>query len=231
MYKTKGKRAIFCNEPESDQDKLQTALLKRIADESGRKIIARALYCDPIEFAITFILNFFCNNKPELSSVDGGIARRLRIIDWVVKFVDNPDPNNINQKPVNPDIMAKMKTDGVKYAFIRMLIDRWINRVSQFKLIPVPQVVIDASNDYVDDSNPVLGFITEKYVLTNNIDDKISSAVLFNEFSSYTRDTKISSKRFKDDMLGISGIQSKRTKTGVVFTGLKKKDDTNDEDE
>ena len=50
LYKTKGKKAIFSNEPESDQDKLQTALLKRIADESGRKIIARALHFDPIEF-------------------------------------------------------------------------------------------------------------------------------------------------------------------------------------
>jgi len=38
-------------------------------------------------------------------------------------------------------------------------------------------VVIDASNEYVDDSNPELGFINEKYELTNNTDDKISSAV------------------------------------------------------
>jgi putative DNA primase/helicase len=229
LYKTKGKRAIFSNEPESDQDKLQTALLKRIADESGRKIIARALYCDPIEFKITFILNFFCNNKPELSSVDGGIARRLRIIDWKVKFVDEPDPNNVYQKPKNPDIMSKMRTDGVKNAFIRMLIDRWTNRVSQFKLIPVPQVVIDASNEYVDDSNPVLGFINENYELTNNTDDKVSSAVLYNHFTSYTNGTKISSKRFKDDLLGISGIETKRGNKGVVFTGLKKKEDEDDE--
>jgi len=55
LYKTKGKRAIFSNKPESDQDKLQTALLKWIANESGRKIIARALYCDPFEFKITWI--------------------------------------------------------------------------------------------------------------------------------------------------------------------------------
>lgn len=229
LYKTKGKRAIFSNEPESDQDKLQTALLKRIADESGRKIIARALYCDPIEFKITFILNFFCNNKPELSSVDGGIARRLRIIDWKVKFVDAPDPDNVYQKPKNPDIMSKMRSDGVKNAFIRMLIDRWTNRVSQFKLIPVPQVVIDASNEYVDDSNPVLGFINENYELTNNTDDKVSSAVLYNHFTSYTHGTKIGSKRFKDDLLGISGIETKRGNKGVVFTGLKKKEDEDDE--
>lgn len=223
LYKAKGKRVIFTNEPESDQDKLQTALLKRIADESGRKIIARALYQDPIEFPITFILNFFCNNKPELSSVDGGIARRLRIIDWRVKFVDNPDPDNIYQKPCNPDVMKKMRTEGVKMAFIRMLIDRWTDRVSKFKLIPVPKEIVDASNDYVDDSNPVLGFITDNYDITNNENDKVSSSAIFTEFSYSCRDNKISSKRFKDDILGISGIQSCRTKKGVYFSGLKKK--------
>ena len=223
LYKAKGKRVIFTNEPESDQDKLQTALLKRIADESGRKIIARALYQDPIEFPITFILNFFCNNKPELSSVDGGIARRLRIIDWRVKFVDNPDPDNIYQKPKNPDVMKQMRTEGVKMAFIRMLIDRWTDRVSKFKLIPVPKEIVDASNDYVDDSNPVLGFITDNYDITNNENDKVSSSAIFTEFSYSCRDNKISSKRFKDDILGISGIQSCRTKKGVYFSGLKKK--------
>ena len=95
----------------------------------------------------------------------------------------------------------------------------------------VPEVITEASNDYVDDSNPVLGFIIEKYDITNNEKDNISSSLLFNEFSSYSRDSKISSKRFKDDMLGISGILCKRTKTGVVFTGLKKKEDANSDDE
>jgi len=132
----------------------------------------------------------------------------LRIIDLKVKFVDEPDPNNIYQKPKNPHIMSKMRTDGVKNAFIRMLIDRWTNRVSQFNLIPVPQVVIDASNEYVDDINPVLGFINENYELTSNTDDKVSSAVLYNHFTSNTSGTKISSKRFKDDLLGISGIET-----------------------
>ena len=121
--------------------------------------------------------------------------------------------------------MSKMRTNGVKNAFIRMLIERWTTRVSLFKLIPVPQVVIDASNEYVDDSNPVLGFINENYELTNNTNDKVSSALLYAHFTSCTRGTTISSKRFKDDLLGISGIETKREKKGVVFTGLKKKED------
>jgi P4 family phage/plasmid primase-like protien len=231
LYKAKGKRCVFTNEPEADTDKLQTAILKRIADEGGRKIIARQLYGNPVEFPITFQLNIFCNNKPELSSVDGGIARRLRIIDYRVKFVDEPDPNNIYQKPRDPELMSKIKTDDIRNAFIIMLLKRWDERVSQLKIISVPDEIKEASADFVDDSNPVLGFIMNNYEITNNENDKINSTALYTHFASSNRDSKISNKRFKDDILGISGISTKRSNKGVLFTGLKLREDIDDDDE
>jgi P4 family phage/plasmid primase-like protien len=231
LYKAKGKRCVFTNEPEADTDKLQTAILKRIADEGGRKIIARQLYGNPVEFPITFQLNIFCNNKPELSSVDGGIARRLRIIDYRVKFVDEPDPNNIYQKPRDPELMSKIKTDDIRNAFIIMLLKRWDDRVSKLKIISVPDEIKEASADFVDDSNPVLGFIMNNYEITNNENDKINSTALYTHFASSNRDSKISNKRFKDDILGISGISTKRSNKGVLFVGLKLREDINEDDE
>jgi P4 family phage/plasmid primase-like protien len=231
LYKAKGKRCVFTNEPEADTDKLQTAILKRIADEGGRKIIARQLYGNPVEFPITFQLNMFCNNKPELSSVDGGIARRLRVVEWKMKFVESPDPNNKYQAPRDAELMAKIKTDDIRNAFIKMLLDRWDNRVSAFKLIPVPNEIKDASADFVDDSNPVLGFIMSNYEITNNENDKINSTALFTHFAGSCRDSKISNKRFKDDMLGISGISTKRHRTlGILFVGLKLREDVDDDE-
>lgn len=231
LYKAKGKRCVFTNEPEADTDKLQTAILKRIADEGGRKIIARQLYGNPVEFPITFQLNIFCNNKPELSSVDGGIARRLRIIDYRVKFVDEPDPNNIYQKPRDPELMSKIKTNDIRNAFIIMLLKRWDDRVSKLKIISVPDEIKEASADFVDDSNPVLGFIMNNYEITNNENDKINSTALYTHFASSNRDSKISNKRFKDDMLGISGISFKKTNKFNIYVGLKLREDINEDDE
>ena len=231
LYKAKGKRCVFTNEPEADTDKLQTAILKRIADEGGRKIIARQLYGNPVEFPITFQLNIFCNNKPELSSVDGGIARRLRIIDYRVKFVDEPDPNNIYQKPRDPELMSKIKTDDIRNAFIIMLLKRWDDRVSKLKIISVPDEIKEASADFVDDSNPVLGFIMNNYEITNNENDKINSTALYTHFASSNRDSKISNKRFKDDMLGISGISFKKTNKFNIYVGLKLREDINEDEE
>jgi hypothetical protein len=84
----------------------------------------------------------------------------------------------------------------------------------------------------VDDSNPVLGFIMSNYEITNNENDKINSTVLYTHFAGSCRDTKISNKRFKDDILGISDISTKRSNKEVLFTGLKLKEDIdNDDDE
>ena len=205
--------------------------MKKLGEGGGRKIIARALYGNPVEFPVTFQLNIFCNNKPELSSVDGGIARRLRIIDYKVKFVDDPDPNNIYQKPRDPELISKITTNDIRNAFIIMLLKRWDERVSKLKIISVPDEIKEASAEFVDDSNPVLGFIMSYYEITNNENDKINSTALYTHFVGRCRDSKISNKRFKDDMLGISGISTKRhCKLGILFVGLKLREDV-DEDE
>jgi P4 family phage/plasmid primase-like protien len=225
LYKAKGKRWVFTNEPEPDTGKLQTALLKRISDETGRKIIARALYGNPVEIPITFQLNIFCNNKPELSSVDGGITRRLRVIEWKMKFVENPDPNNTYQAPLDTELMTKIITDDVRNAFVRMLLDRWETRVSAFKLIPVPDEINAASADFVDDNSRVSGFIKSNYELTNNEEDKIGYDKLYTHFVGSCRYSKVSYKRFKDDMLGISGVSLKKSDKGRFYVGLKLRED------
>jgi P4 family phage/plasmid primase-like protien len=223
LYKAKGKRCIFTNEPEADAGKLQTAILKRIADDGGRKIIARALYGNPVVIPITFQLNMFCNNKPELSSVDGGIARRLRVVEWKMKFVDEPDPNNKYQAPLDAELMAKIRTDDIRNAFIRMLLDRWETRVSAFNLIPVPDEIKEASADFIDDSSRVICFIMNNYDLTNNEDDEIGTDKLYNHFVASCRNSKVSNKRFKDDLLGISGVSFKKNNKGRFYVGLRLK--------
>lgn len=225
LYKAKGKRAVFTNEPESNTDnKLQVALLKRVADECNQKIIARCLYSNPIEFQITFQLNIFCNNKPELSSVDGGISRRLRIINYKVKFVKEEDylPNNKYLVIRDEGLMSKIKTDGVRNAFIHSLLERWTNRVCNMKSIPVPKEVQEASQDFVDECNPVLGYIQQYYTITHNITDKEQSSILFSKFSREVGDKSITPKRFKDDMMGIAGISFKKEIKGNYFVGLKR---------
>ena len=104
-----------------------------------------------------------------------------------------------------------------------------MRRVSKLKIISVPDEIKEASADFVDDSNPVLGFIMNNYEITNNENDKINSTSLYTHFASSNRDSKISNKRFKDDILGISGISFKKTNKFNIYVGLKLREDINED--
>ena len=143
--------------------------------------------------------------------------------------MDNPNPEDKYQAKKDPTLMSKMKTDGVRNAFIRMLIDRWQNRVSEMSQIPVPDEIRETTQEYVDDCNPVLGFIQQKYIISYNQDDIITLAALYTDFGFFCRDKSITIRRFKTDLINL-GLTSKKTMTGMFILGLKIKADE-DEDE
>jgi hypothetical protein len=123
-----------------------------------------------------------------------------------------------------------LSSDAIRNTYIRMLIDRFVNVASKVTKENVPVQIKNDSNEYIQDCNEVLGFILDKYEVTNNDNDRISSSLLFAEFKSRTN-TKMTSSKFKDDMLGISGITTKRITAGVYFIGLKKRPEITDVDE
>ncbi len=80
-------RLVITNEPENDsENKLQTGLIKKLAEGYKGTVKARGLYGDAIELPIFFRVKMCCNSKTTLSSVDGGVGRRIRNINYPVKF-------------------------------------------------------------------------------------------------------------------------------------------------
>ena len=192
LYKIKGKRLIISNEPDDDNgSKLQTSMLKTLADEGNQAIIAKELYKNPIEFFNQTTLNLCMNNKPTLSTVDGGIGRRIRIIDYLVKFVDNP--TGPNEKKLNPELISKMNSDNMKNTCIIILLENWINRVSIVNKIFVPECIKKASAEYMADCNSILRFFdeTEDFKITENSSDKVKSSELFIAFKNWLKMNKI----------------------------------------
>ena len=234
LYKTKGTRLVFFNEPDNDGDsKLQVNLLKKMADGHKGKLISRGLYMKPIEFPVLFRVECCCNNKPDLSSCDGGIGRRVRVVNYPVKFIAEPDPNNINQALLNPEMVNTLTSVEIRNTYIRLLIDKFINVSSKVKKEKIPKKIVEDSNKYVEDSNPTLGFIMENYDITNDTNDKIQSSILFEDFK-YKTGLKISSSKFKDDITNIGGISqirgtSKKEKGIMFFIGLKKREFNNED--
>lgn len=230
LHLAKGKRGIGMNEPE-ENEKIQTSNLKRLCDTSVCSIKSRPLYSESIEFAITWLICMLCNNKPLLNSCDNGTGRRIRVLEWRMKFVENPDPNNKYQAPMDATFIRIVESDVIRDAMIEFMLERWDTRISKMNTIPVPSDVIKASQSYVTDSNIVLGFMLQYYEFTNNTKDKVKSRDLLNHYDQNFPEDKNSSSKFKNDILAIgSGIESKRLKTGIYFTGIKRREITNDDE-
>ena len=183
---------VFFNEPENDGDnKLQVSLMKKMADGYKGTMKARGLYAEMMEFPIFFRVEGCCNNKPTLSSVDEGIGRRVRVVHYPVKFIDNPDPDNKHQALLNLEMGAVLTSIEMRNTFARLLIDRFIQVASKIKAEITPEQIKENSNEYIADSNVVLGFIMDGYVITNNEKDRISSSELFSDFKSKNMGTKM----------------------------------------
>ncbi len=104
----------------------------------------------------------------------------------------------------------------------------WINRVSKYPKIPVPESVKQSSQEYGNDCNVVLGFINQHYEITGLPGDTVKSSDLFRQFKLDNYGTKTDTRKFKQELEKISGITAKHTKEGNVFTGLKEKEPEED---
>ena len=87
MARTKGKRFVNLQEPD-EKCKLNVGLMKELT--GGDKIIARALFKEPIEFKPQFKMVLTCNDKPELPPEDEGTWRRIVLVEYRSKFKHEP---------------------------------------------------------------------------------------------------------------------------------------------
>ena len=153
----KGKRWLQMQEPDGD-DKLQLGFLKILTGED--EIQARALYHDPFYFVPQFKMTISLNDKPEIERVDGGITRRIKILNFTQKFVDNPTKANEHKK----DNKLEEKLFSMRQAYMWLLINVYYPEYSEKGLESFePDSVRLASAQYMDESNLFKTYMTTKF--------------------------------------------------------------------
>ena len=105
LAKTKGKRFCLLQEPE-EHEQIHVGLMKELT--GGDTIQARALHRDPVEFKPKFKMVLTCNELPSVPSTDQGTWRRIRVVEFISKFVDDPNPKNPYEFPRDLDLSEKM---------------------------------------------------------------------------------------------------------------------------
>ena len=102
----------------SEQDKINIGFMKELSGND--RILCRGLYKEPYEFKPQFKMILTCNELPEVPSDDGGTWRRIRVIEFLSKFCENPTKAN----EFSMDLELSDKFDRWAETFMSMLIER-----------------------------------------------------------------------------------------------------------
>lgn len=180
----KGKRLIIILEPASGLV-INWGKVKRYT--GGDDIDARALYKDPLEYKPQFKIVYCGQHKPELPLEDEGTQRRVEILQFNSKFVDEPNPKNSNE--FLRDYHLSEKFDTWKAVFMYILLQHY--KIYQKKGIVKPHEVIEATDQYKQSADIVQDFINEHIEQTNNSKDQLTLTQAWQQFDKYQKNTII----------------------------------------
>jgi P4 family phage/plasmid primase-like protien len=217
-----GKRVIVLQEPEGD-DKINVGFMKNITGQD--KIEARPLYGDPFQFTPLFKLLLACNHLPSIPSDDGGTWRRIRVIDFMIKFTSNPQ--GPNERKSDSKLREKMKkwNQAFMWLLINVYYPMYVDNDGLDKL--EPERVKSSTDKYKADSNAIMEFFNES--LEKDPESDIILNDIYESFkvwyiSSYNDKKPLQRKKFKEYFetnnfkVGVSGNR------GIVIKGIKIKD-------
>lgn len=148
-----GARLVTAAEPETGA-KFSESTLKSITGADS--MIVRHLRQDFFEFKPQFKMLLSFNNKPAIRGQDDGIWRRILLVPFEQKYVEEW------QLAENPG--AKIKDKGLERKLMKELpgILNWM--IDGYRMwaetgLKVPPKILAATSEYRHESNPVMGFI------------------------------------------------------------------------
>lgn len=150
------KRFAFLSEPE-DGEKINIGLLKELT--GSEEIVARGLYQEAMCFVMEAKLFLACNELPEIKGEDTALWRRIRVIDFPSRFVD--DPKEVGEFKIDRTLPSRMREDvSWRQTFLNILIDYY------FRDIKEPIEVQVKTNEYRQENNEFYNWLDE------NIEEK-----------------------------------------------------------
>jgi len=154
--KLMNKRFAFLSEPE-DGEKINIGLLKELT--GSEEVVARGLYQDAMSFIMEAKLFLACNELPEIKGEDNALWRRIRVIEFPSKFVD--DPKEPDEFQIDRTLPSRMREDiSWRQTFINILINFY------YKSISTPDEVQAKTKEYQSENDLNSSFVQE--CLINN---------------------------------------------------------------
>lgn len=180
VVQLKGVRYAVMQEPSKDAV-INEGVMKELT--GGDPIQARALYSDSEIFIPQFSLVVCTNALFEIKSNDDGTWRRMKLVDFVSKFIYDGETHTDDTKYVFPkDKCLKEKLPIWAPIFMAMLVNQACDAEGEVKDCPE---VISASNKYRNGQDCISGFITDKIIASPNSHIGIGKRLLNDVFKEW----------------------------------------------
>jgi P4 family phage/plasmid primase-like protien len=183
VVQLKGVRYAVMQEP-SKGDKINEGIMKEIT--GGDPLQGRALFQESVTFMPQFKLVVCTNTLFDIKSNDDGTWRRIRVCDFMSKFMDKPneDPDKFPKEnfPYQFKIDKKIDEKFTKWApvFMSMLVSKAFETCGNVKDC---KIVMARSDIYRDGQDYLSEFAKDKIV--KRTDSKIKKTELLEEFKTW----------------------------------------------
>jgi P4 family phage/plasmid primase-like protien len=166
LARTKGKRFACLQEPEANES-INVGLMKELT--GGDTIMARGLHQDPFEFKPKFKMILTCNDLPSVSANDRGTWRRIRVVEFISKFTENPseDPDD-HEYPIDFELSDKLKEWPQAFMYILTQYHELYKKCG----IKEPREVTMQTAEYENDSDVFKQFFNGKIVELDDYNGK-----------------------------------------------------------
>jgi P4 family phage/plasmid primase-like protien len=170
--------AVIC---ETDENcKMNETLIKNLSGDD--EITARGLYKDSITFLPKLSPLLITNYKPTFDINSEAMKRRLKLMNFNAKFVENPTVPH-HQK-MNKYLCKMLETDYL-YEVLTFMVRGSIEFYKNTDMTP-PKCVQDDIENYMDELDPTTNFINNKLIKTTNKKDRIMKGDLYSLFTEWS---------------------------------------------
>jgi len=181
-------RFVSMTEPEAE-DTIYVGKLKELT--GGDTLVSRGLFKDLREFKPQFKIILQCNDLPKLGGNDGGVWRRVEVVKYIAKFMENPRPCEAEPHQYQIDESISQKIQDWKLLFMIMLLEKYpeYNRKPEHGggTRPPPEVK-DATKSYKTKNDLISNWIDDNIVQTEEL---CPFAELFRDWETWCEDEGI----------------------------------------
>jgi P4 family phage/plasmid primase-like protien len=188
----KGVRMVTLDEPKAT-DVINSAFMKLIV--GGDTLETRMLHKNPITMKPQFKAFLLCNVKPGIDGDDEGTWRRIKVLEYLSKFLreENVTPDmKINGLPDNhhmADLGMSDKIPDWRQSMMALLIENYkILKTEEGGVLKHPPVVMEATNEYRKKCDVYQDFVNDCLERTSDRDAPgVTLTAMYSSLTSWIR--------------------------------------------